>query len=81
MAVNPIQRLEDWTYKDKSRHYRICCDDGFGAGCITVTLHNKREQLKFTDAELMRREDLDDWPGLAATIIAAVEEAEKQWPE
>jgi len=79
MSKCAIKVLEDWCHSDKAHWYEIATDDGFGAGCIEVVLHKGKKRLAFTDAELMRREKLDDWPGLGRTIIAAVEEAEKKW--
>lgn len=81
--TDAITRLESWKYARKDRAVEIDIDDGYGSSAWHVMLkHNKG----FTSAVeyCVPREgyvsvgDIDgDWPGLAATIHAAIDGFER----
>jgi len=72
MNFDAIERLEAWRNGDKSRCVEISIDDGYGGTCWVVSLGGTGGQLRMTEAEVG-----DDWPGLAATIHAALDKAEE----
>ncbi len=87
-----IKRLEVWKSKHKSRSVTIDIDDGYGATCWTVDLRYGRKTHEFfvaSEAAFFNGEPKDnvtfvlspgsddDWPGLEATIHAAIDLAER----
>jgi hypothetical protein len=74
MKGSPLARLEAWRMKHKNRSVSVTIDDGYGAACWEVELIAGKEAVLVSEASIM--EPGQDWPGLAATIIAALEHAE-----
>lgn len=70
-----LARLEAWRYGHKNRSVSIMIDDGYGATCWEVELTAGKESVLVTEASIM--EPRSDWPGLAATIHAAIDKAEE----
>ena len=70
-----IERLQAWKYGHKARSVTIQIDDGYGATCWTVDLTFERTGgvvRSYTSEMVLMGED-GDWPGLAATIAAALD--------
>lgn len=89
--MDAIERLEAWRHEHKSRSCRIDFPDGYGADCISVDLQwgprSKRHTVMAAEGGTLLLDghyepewhdpDRDDLPGLAATIHAALDAAEK----
>ena len=91
MPESVLEQLEAWTYEHKSHAVSITHDDGYGAhagwevelsgrGRKTVTAYEgwcpAADKPLCTSA--CSEEDDDDWPGLAATIAAALKLAGRE---
>ena len=88
---NCIKRLEDWKQGHKNRSVEIGIDDGYGATCWTVTLNAGKKKVVASEVSFWEcdaplpehivfvrsEDDESDWPGLEATINAAIDRAEK----
>ena len=70
-----LKRLEAWKHGHKARSVSVVIDDNYGATCWTVDLNFERTggvtRSYTSEASLMG--DDGDWPGLAATIAAALD--------
>jgi len=86
---NALQRLIDWKFASKSHVCKISHDDGYGASCWVVELWIGNRHIYCSEAGglpatgdrfcLYNDEDeceWQDWPGLEATINAAIDRAE-----
>lgn len=86
-----MQRLENWYAGHKARAVKIDIDDGYGAASwgVTLWMEGKRKvecyeaaglPLEGADKFCLYNDDPDckyeDWPGLEATIHAAIDRAE-----
>jgi len=83
-----LGRLETWRNGHKSRSVQIGIDNGYGATCWTVDLFGKGQtvhaaEVSFWEGEAESAPDNvvfakngDKWPGLQATLTAALERAE-----
>lgn len=85
-----IERLEAWKSGSKARWVEISIDNGYGASCWQVTLGvSLNKKIEAYEVAFMTHGELppevvivndgnhfDDWPGLAATINAAIDRAE-----
>ncbi len=90
-SIDTIRRLEEWQSKSKSHSVRIEIDDGYGATCWTVTLRRGVSQIQAQEStgescRVMLGGNVTllvggegDWPGLEATINAAIDAAEELW--
>jgi hypothetical protein len=74
---DPLGALEAWAAGHKSRAAVIDIDTGYGASCWCVTLRGNAREVEASEAGLMKEGCLDDWPGLGATILAALRRAEE----
>lgn len=79
MSSDPtLKRLEAWKAGHKSRRVIIDIDDGYGATCWRVDLHGKGTEVLTEEITLRLIQGCgSDWPGLAATINAALDRAER----
>ena len=96
MSETVIERLEAWVKAHKGHSCTIEIDDGYGATCWTVELGRRNaEPHKICAAEVnfvtggtyspgvvfvADGDEVEDWPGLAPTITAALDEA-MAWEE
>ena len=95
-----IEQLEKWRNASKSRAVTIEIDDGYGATCWRVELHQGKNAIHCSETNFVESEGVDPrwhehegdlwccvvdgdemngWPGLAATIERALECAELFW--
>ena len=84
-----LGRLETWRNGHKSRSVEIGIDNGYGATCWTVdlcgnglTVHAAEVSFWEGEAEsapnnVVFVKDADKWPGLHATLAAALDRAEE----
>lgn len=75
-----LKRLQAWKNRAKAHSVMIHIDDGYGAHCWVVELHNKHgKPLLFSELNIGDPESDDwDWPGLEATIHGAIDRWEKE---
>jgi hypothetical protein len=83
-----LGRLETWRNGHKSRSVQIGIDNGYGATCWTVDLCGKGQTVHAAEVSFFEGEgeaapdnvvfvqDGNSWPGLHATLAAALERAE-----
>jgi hypothetical protein len=80
---NSIERLEEWKSVHKARSVQIGIDDGYGASCWEVELCHEHGRTIGVEVSffigtphpwvaVVGLQD-NDWPGLAATIHAALD--------
>ena len=92
MSRDAIAELERWKSKHKARWCAISIDDGYGACCWEVVLQGEEGgKVIAAEAQFMGGQPPPngviapggDWPGLAATILAALDhwEAGHRWPK
>lgn len=80
-----LKRLESWKHAHKRRSVRIDIDNGYGATCWEVRLDGENAGFveafehcgNQTDNRVSVMQDGEDWPGLNATIMAAIVRWEK----
>jgi hypothetical protein len=87
--MDAIQRLEKWKYGHKSRSGQIEIDDGYGATCWRVELRGNGKEVFAAETNfftgkakenvvfVVDGDSKEDWPGLSATIHAALDKAEE----
>jgi hypothetical protein len=93
MSDPTIDRLNNWVTAHKSHSAKIEIDNGYGATCWRVELHVGKHVIHAAEVSFFEdghytpenivyiASDIDEgWPGLAATIKAALDRAEKLFP-
>lgn len=91
MSDDTIDRLEKFLHGHKARWVNIRIDDGYGATCWQVELTTEGKgvircaETNFITGKplpdcyvVVDGDELDDWPGLAATINLAIDKAEEK---
>lgn len=86
---NLIKELEDFNNGHKARSVTIHIDDGYGASCWTVELHNEKkrtivaEECSFFELEEPNGKigDISYWNGKDNAIVVFVDkDLDKSWP-
>jgi hypothetical protein len=95
--MSVIERLEKWKGSHKSHSVQIGIDDSYGATCWEVELRRRSEtgkpqRIVASEVQFWKgtpqpwfvvvADEDDDWPGLEATIAAALNAADAgKWGE
>ena len=91
VPADALERLEAWRNAHKSHSVRINIGDGKGSTCWAVELRGRDQKIvEATEVNLWEitgmpenivyvadGDSMDRWPGLAATIHAAIDRAER----